>query len=149
MSDILKACKGMAESTFKPGEDLIQEGARPGRIYILESGEVKISRKGVEMARTRLKGSLLGEMGALLGINASATVTASSPVSAYRVDNGDQFLRDNPEFAIHAATMLAHRLNAAQGYLSEAIAERKEAGRELDEAREALSLLITNPEGEA
>lgn len=149
MSDILKACKGMAESTFKPGEDLIQEGARPGRIYILESGEVKISKKGVELAKTRLKGSLLGEMGALLAIPASATVTASSPVKAYRIDNGDQFLRENPEFAVHAATMLAHRLNAAQGFLSAAVAAQKDTGEELAQTKEALALLMTDPEGEA
>ena len=149
MSDILKACKGMPESTFKPGEDLIQEGAKPGRIYVLERGEVIISKKGVELAKTRLRGSLLGEMGALLGIPASATVSASSPVTAYRIDNGDKFLRENPEFAVHAATMLAHRLNAAQGYLTQAVAAQKDTGAELEQTKEALALLMKDPEGEA
>lgn len=149
MSDILKACKGMPESTFKPGDDLIQEGAKPGRIYVLEKGEVMVSKKGVELARTRLKGALLGEMGALLGIPASATVTASSPVSAYRIDNGDRFLRENPEFAVHAATMLAFRLNAAQGYLAQAVESQKTTGAELKAANEALALMMADPDGEA
>lgn len=119
MSEILTHCGALKEVTFAEGEVLLAEGGLPERMYILAEGTVAVTKNGVEVARIADAGALFGEMSVLLGLPASATVTALSPVRVRLCDDPLAFIRANPEVALHTARLLAARLHNATTYLAD------------------------------
>lgn len=69
-----------------PGAVLLQEGEPVERLYFLAEGEVDISLGGRHLTRVG-RGGLLGEMGALTGSNASATVTAYTGLRVFMIEH--------------------------------------------------------------
>ena len=72
-------------------------------------------------------GAIFGEMAALLGGAHTATVRATGPVKAYRIDDAKAFMRSGNEIVYHVATILARRLQDATTYLADF--KRQFAGR--------------------
>lgn len=117
MENILTHCRNWPEAVFEPGEDLLVEGRPSTRLYLLVEGSVAVRRSGVEIARTSEPGALFGEMSALLGQPVSATVSAHSRATVRYVDDPEDVLARDPLVAVHAARLLAIRLNAASSYI--------------------------------
>ena len=119
MTDILSACETLPVVTFQPGEELISEGARDDHLYVLMSGSVAVKKGDSEVARTSAPGAIFGEMAALLGTNASASVVALETVTARKCDHAQAFIESTPQVAIHSARTLAQRLYYATAYLAD------------------------------
>ena len=110
MADILWRFADMTPKSFAPGEKLIEEGRETGKLYVLKSGEVEVSRRGFTVASLAEPGAVLGEMSALLDRPHTATVVAITAVEAYGLENGMKFLEERPGLALHVAAGLARRL---------------------------------------
>ncbi|MDJ1008298.1 MAG: cyclic nucleotide-binding domain-containing protein [Paracoccaceae bacterium] len=145
MESILKGCRGRRLERFKEGEDLIREGSRLGHLFVLEQGEIEVRKGMVEVFRSRSPGTIFGEMGALLDVPHTATVTAATPVRAYRIEDPADFLRSDPEIALHAATILARRLHSATNYLADLKEQNRATGAELSAVNDMMEMLLQQP----
>jgi putative peptide zinc metalloprotease protein len=71
--------------TFAPGEVIIHQGDVGDAFYAIRSGQAEVSRDGERIA-TMGPGTHVGEIALLSNVPRTATVTASTPLRAYRLD---------------------------------------------------------------
>lgn len=119
MSSILNSCAALPEKTFAPGAALISQGEPVSRLFILVSGRVSVRKGDHEVAKISEEGAIFGEMSALLGTPASASVVALEDVRVLCAENGKALIEENHQLAIHAARTLAQRLYHATAYLAD------------------------------
>lgn len=115
--DILGNLGKLRPSTFRPGDMLIVEGSRHGKLFILVSGELAVLRDGVEVATISEPGALVGEIAVLLDAAPSASVKARTAAKAYVVTNALERFESDPALLLRVARLLANRLNATTGLL--------------------------------
>ncbi len=100
----------LVEVSFPVGGVLMASGAVEDWLYVVADGEVEVVR---EDRRVRMgPGSVVGEMEVLDSQPRSATVTALTPVLAFRLhkDAFDEAIRLRPEIAAGVIAELVHRL---------------------------------------
>jgi CRP-like cAMP-binding protein len=102
--------------TYQPGETVIVDGSKSGRLLILRKGAIAIVKKDTEIATVAKPGAVLGELSILLDRPHTADVRALEP-SQFHVADGEALLTQNPIAAIYVATVLAHRLDSANDAL--------------------------------
>jgi CRP/FNR family transcriptional regulator, cyclic AMP receptor protein len=102
---------------YPAGAEVIREGEIHGVLLVLVEGRVEVSRQGSVVAVIDEPGSVLGEMSALLGGPASATVRCVGGCSFRRSDDPRGFMSEHPGVALGVATTLARRLHTITGYL--------------------------------
>ncbi len=119
MSEILAQCADLPEVQFAAGDVLLTEGTAGGTLYILVEGSVTVTKNGAEVAEVADPGAIFGEMSVLLETPISATVTASRDVRMRVADDPLAFLHRQPNMALHAARLLAARLQNATTYLAD------------------------------
>jgi len=127
--------------SFRPGEDLIEEGAEPGSLFVLVSGTVEV-RKGLPGGKSRQlaeidamrERTVVGERGLLGEKGASATVRAVGEVEAISIPR-DTFRRMVEEgrpaafkLSYRIARTLARRLTRLDDEVVEAIRELESRG---------------------
>lgn len=98
---------------YEKDEILFQEGETSFEIFILVTGEVKVTIGGETIARISSPGMIIGEMSSLRLMPRSATLTATGPSSFYKI-LGIRLLeacKEHPEFFIKLAQILSNRLN--------------------------------------
>ena len=115
--NLLDLCAGLPTASYPTGEVLLAEGDRLSRMLVLQSGSVTVERDGVPFARIDTPGSVFGEMSAVLGKPASATVRASAETTVRVVDDPEAFLRQQPGAALAVLRMTASRLDGLTQYL--------------------------------
>lgn len=115
---------------FPAGTVVFREGELGAEMYIIQSGQVMISRrvagKDVELAVLE-KGDFFGEMALLDEFpERSATATAVSDVDALQLKSHDldTLLRRKPEIAVRMMMKLADRLREANRQFEEAVGKR-------------------------
>ena len=102
---------------YAGGEKIIEEGAPGDSFFLIDSGEVQVSKKmggySRELARL-MDGQFFGEMALLTGEPRAATVVAASDVDLFVLDkNGFQdIIAANPEMAVDISSILAERREA-------------------------------------
>jgi putative ABC transport system ATP-binding protein len=83
VADVDGAESDVADITLAAGETLFEQGSRGHLIYVVESGEVVLSRvladRSEEIVRTDGPGGYFGELGPMLGLPRSATARARVP----------------------------------------------------------------------
>jgi CRP/FNR family cyclic AMP-dependent transcriptional regulator len=109
----------LPQSRYAPGEVVLATGERTGRLLILEHGSVEVIKDGVTIAEVAEPGTVFGEISALLDQPHGADVRAVE-AATFRVADAAAFLRTDPMAALHVATILARRLDAANHHLLEA-----------------------------
>jgi CRP-like cAMP-binding protein len=117
MASVLDACSGARRHDYPPGTILLTEGDTSGRLYVLAEGTVEVLRGDTRVAIINGAGSIFGEMSVLLDRPHTATVRATTPVSAFVFEDAESFLKSHPEIAFFLGRLLAERLNAATTYL--------------------------------
>src|SRR6202163_1862675 len=113
LASILDYCVGAAQLAFDAGAELLSEGRKTNRLYVLIEGEIEIVRDGVQVAVVNEPGAIFGEMSLLLDIPHTATVKALTRGRAYELEDAKSFLRSRPDTALFLAELLAQRLNEA------------------------------------
>jgi CRP/FNR family transcriptional regulator, cyclic AMP receptor protein len=119
MTTLLDLCRDLPVQHFAPGDALLTEGERSGRLYILIEGEVEVRKGDVEIPTITEPGSIFGELSALLGLPHTALVRALTPCRVHVIEQADAFLRSNPVVTYQLARLLAQRLNTITTYLAD------------------------------
>lgn len=117
MASIVDFCADLPIAVFAAGEDLLAEGGKTGRFYVLVEGAVAVVKGGVQINAVSDVGAVFGEMSVLLDMPHMATVRALTPARAHVVDDGAAFLEAHPEVAANLARLLARRLHGVTMYL--------------------------------
>lgn len=145
MSDVIAICRSFPARTFAPGEVILREGDRTGRLYVLSEGRVSIRKGAAEVARADAPGAMFGEMSVLLGIPHSASVVALDQVTMHLVPDAEDFLATTPQAGLAAARMLAQRLFDATAYLADLKAQYEGAQGQLGMVDRILESLLNQP----
>ena len=119
VTDLLAFAADLPVESLPPGAVLIEEGAEPGRMLVLQSGTVTVERDGVPIARIDSPGAVLGEMSVVLEKPATATLRAGSQVEVRVVDDPVSFLMDQPGAALAVLRTTATRLDGMTQYLAD------------------------------
>jgi len=117
VTEMLALCADLPLETALAGQTLIDEGAPPSRMLVLVSGAVTVEREGVPFAHIDTPGAVFGEMSAVLGRPATATVRATSDVEVRVVDDPEAFLVEQPGAALAVLRTTASRLDGLTQYL--------------------------------
>jgi CRP/FNR family cyclic AMP-dependent transcriptional regulator len=127
MESLLSLAASHPSRTYVAGEILIAQGLPGGDLYILETGQLSVSRDGVRIATISTPSSLIGEMSVVLGTTSSATVQADKPSTVRVIRDARQHLKSDPELTFRLAWLMANRLDATSAYLVELT--RQHAGK--------------------
>jgi CRP-like cAMP-binding protein len=98
--------------TYHPGETVIVDGSKTGRLLILKKGTVAIMKEDIEIAKVAEPGAVFGELSILLNQPHTADVRAVE-TSQFHIADATALLAQNPIAALYVATVLAHRLDGA------------------------------------
>jgi CRP/FNR family transcriptional regulator, cyclic AMP receptor protein len=111
LEEIVRSCERMS---YREGEWIIRQGDPPSGLHMILEGEVATVIDD-EDRRLLSKGSFFGEVSALLGEPASASITARSPVSSLVVPRSEVpgFLISHPVVAYRMLLAEARRLKTA------------------------------------
>jgi len=104
-------------ATYQPGEIILAEGSKTGRLWILKKGAVAVVRQGIEIAKVAEPGAVFGDLSALLDTPHTADVRALE-ISVFHVADAARSLQ-GPALLVHVARVLAQRLNGANQALIE------------------------------
>jgi CRP/FNR family transcriptional regulator, cyclic AMP receptor protein len=102
--------------TYQPGETVIVDGSKTGRLLFLKKGNVAIVKDDTEIAKVAEPGAVFGELSVLLDQPHTADVRALE-TSQFHVANATALLAQNPIAALYVATVLARRLDGANDAL--------------------------------
>ena len=149
MTETIALCGDLAERSFKPGETLISEGDPKPGFFVLVSGTVLVRKGDAEVARIGEAGAVFGEISALLGSPASASVIAKSPVTALTTSDGAAYLEMNPALTLHTARVLAGRVVQATIYVSDLKAQFPDRADHFGSIEDVLDALMTQPRARA
>lgn len=119
LADILDMVADSPKVSVADGEAIVTDGEESPPLCVLVSGELEVQRRGNAIIRIGEPGAIVGELGMLLEQPASADVVAVGDVVIHRIADGEQLLRDHPEFMGFLARMLARRLWQVSTYLSD------------------------------
>jgi CRP-like cAMP-binding protein len=144
MSPLLDFVAAHENRQFASGDVVIEQGEPTGELLILVSGDVEILRDGVRVAKASEPGVVFGEMSALLGGTATATVRALSPAALAVIGKPREFLVAHPEASLYVAELLARRLNALNKYLID-VKQQYEGHDHLGMVDEVLEALMHRP----
>jgi CRP/FNR family transcriptional regulator, cyclic AMP receptor protein len=103
---------GLPLVTYQPGETVIVGGSTTGQLLILKKGNVAVVKEDTEIATVAEPGAVFGELSVLLGQPHTADVRALE-TSQFHVADATTLLTQNPIAVLYIATVLAHRLDAA------------------------------------
>ena len=95
---------------FNAGDVILEEGITSSKIYILQSGEVRVVAKGEEICTIDVKGAVFGETSVLLGHQTSAKVEAVEKSTFLLIDDAENYLKSQPELIYNIAIILAGRI---------------------------------------
>jgi CRP/FNR family transcriptional regulator, cyclic AMP receptor protein len=141
MQEFLDHCRGCARRELAPGELLLREGERSGRLFVLAEGCLEVFRGEVEIARVDDPGAVFGEMSVLLDIPHTTGVRAATAATVHVVDDPAGYLARNPELALPIAKLLARRLQNVTGYLVDLKRQFGDRGDHLGMVEEVLESL--------
>ena len=116
---LAELARKLIKRTYNRGATIFYSDAPGSRLYIIESGRVKIassSPDGNEVILAILRdGDFFGELSILDGEPRSATATAMETTSALTLDRADllEMISKHPDVAIQMLTVLSKRLRSA------------------------------------
>ena len=134
--DLSELAGKLRRLSFAPGEHILRQGDPGDSMYFVVAGRVNISYRSPDGAEKDLatfeSGDFFGEASLLTGETRTATATANTHVTCYRLDKaGLQHTMDlQPNLAEDMSVIMAHRqfeLSAAREKLDQETALRREA----------------------
>jgi CRP-like cAMP-binding protein len=142
MASIADHCGALPIVDFAAGEDVLAEGGKTGRFYVLIDGTVEILKGGTQINVVSDVGAVFGEMSVLLDMPHIATVRAMGAARAHVVEDGAAFLEQYPEVAAALARLLAQRLHGVTTYLVDLKQQFEDQSNHLGMVDEILEALV-------
>jgi CRP-like cAMP-binding protein len=118
-ADLLALTQGLPERRLAAGEALFVHGEGGVEVAVLVDGLLRVEVDGMVLSETASPGTLVGEIGALLGTNRSANVVAIEPSTLRMIGDPDAFFATHPEVGLELARQLAGRLHRLMTYLTD------------------------------
>jgi CRP/FNR family transcriptional regulator, cyclic AMP receptor protein len=118
MNDLLQLSAHLPVVEMDPGHLLVREGEASSAIWILLSGELEVLKGTAVVTTIDQPGAVIGEMAALLGTTATASVAVRAPSRLRCAAHGESFLSD-PSVMRLVAVGLAERLGRITTYLAD------------------------------
>ncbi|HEX9494147.1 MAG TPA: cyclic nucleotide-binding domain-containing protein [Candidatus Limnocylindria bacterium] len=114
--------------TFRPGETLMKQGEPSTSIFFLLDGKVRAERtrrtddRPVQLAEFEA-GAVVGEMGVVIDIPRSATVTAIAPTESLELDtpNFERLAKAYPILHRVIARLLSERLRSTESRVGQSL----------------------------
>ena len=119
MQQILDSVQDLETTPFNRGVDVLRQGERKRQLYVLAKGSVEILKNGQRLCEVSEPGSVFGELSVLLKAFHFATVRTLEPSDFYIIDDGEEFLAQNPAVGLHIARVLASRLAKLDSYFAD------------------------------
>jgi len=119
VEELLGLANGSPRRSLSAGETLIVDGAPVAALFVLLSGRLQIEKDGVAIAAVTEPGACVGEMSLLLGVPATATVTATEQSSVAVIDQAPAMLEGESGLSLALARLLAKRLQVMTSYLAD------------------------------
>jgi CRP/FNR family transcriptional regulator, cyclic AMP receptor protein len=119
LSDVLALTADMPERTLAAGEVLFEQGERGSIVAVLVEGALAVTFDGAPLDDHTVPGVFVGEIGALLGTERTATVTAREPTRVRIIGDPEAFFASHPSLALELARQLAGRLHRLLAYLGD------------------------------
>jgi len=141
---MLELAGELPEVVYADGDEIFAEASRHDDLVILVEGTVRITRDGVQVGVVDEPGTVMGEVGFLLNVPATATATAVGECRVRRAEDARAFLEGRPEIALALATNLARRLDLVTGYLADLRNQYADRSDSLSVVAEVLARLSTN-----
>ena len=104
---------------YPAGHELLPQGGKVGKLFVLRQGEVEVERDGTFINSTSQPGAIFGEMSLLLDIPHSATVRAVTDIEVFVIDDALKVLEANPGWTLQIARLLAQRVNSTTQMLAQ------------------------------
>ena len=104
---------------YPAGHELVPQGGKLGKLFVLRQGEVEVERDGAYINSTSQPGAIFGEMSLLLDIPHSATVRAVTDIEVFVIDDALKVLEANPGWTLQIARLLAQRVNSTTQMLAQ------------------------------
>ncbi len=143
-NDVLDLVAAQPIRSLPPGELLINEDAPSAGVFVLHTGTLEVRRGGQLVSVIQDRGTIVGEMSMLLESPSTADVVARDHVEVHEIPDARAFFSSNAELAMHLAGLLAQRLNAVTGYLSELKEEYGDTEEHLHEASSMVDRLLAS-----
>ncbi|MEM8621405.1 MAG: cyclic nucleotide-binding domain-containing protein [Actinomycetota bacterium] len=118
-ADVLALSVDAPEVELQPGDHAIRVGEAHPALFVLVLGTVEIRRGDTPLATINEPGSVVGELGLLLGTPAAADVVAPDGATLRQLHDAERLFRDVPEFGQFLATTLARRLHRVTSLLGD------------------------------
>ena len=118
-SDVLEIAARHPAVSFAHGDAVVVSGERSTSLLVLVSGELVVRTGGREIARITQPGSVVGEIGLLLGAPASADVESIGDTVMHRIDDATALFTEYPGLGQHLAVVLAARLRRVTTFLTD------------------------------
>jgi CRP/FNR family transcriptional regulator, cyclic AMP receptor protein len=143
---VLALTDDVPERRIAVGERVYEEGSVDhSTVTVLVAGRLEVTVDGNRLPDVTLPGSFVGEVGALLGIPRTATVTAREPSTVRVVGDPETFFASHPQLSLELARQLAGRLHRLTSYLGDVRAQYADAGGHLEMVDSILGRLASRP----
>jgi CRP-like cAMP-binding protein len=118
-ADVLEIARRHPALQCSDGELVITAGDPESALYVLVSGTLEVRVGDRVIASVTEPGSIVGEIGLLLGTPASADVGAVGEAVVHRIDDAAALFTEHPGFGQHLAVVLARRLRQVTTFLAD------------------------------
>lgn len=144
--DVLASTAGMPERRLAAGEVLFDQGADgSASVAVLVEGSLRIDLGSTHLSDVTAPGSFVGEIGALLGTERTASVVARGPATVRVIGDPEAFFATHPEVALELARQLAGRLHRLLAYLDDLREQYADQGGHVALVDSVLSRLASRP----
>jgi CRP/FNR family cyclic AMP-dependent transcriptional regulator len=142
---LLSLAADLPRRTVQPGEVLLVDGEPVDALYVLLDGGLRIEKAGLLIATVTEPGACVGEMSLLLGVAATADVTARETSRLAVIANAEEMLEARTELSLALARLLARRLQVMTTYLVDIKQQYADHEGGLGMVDAVLSSLMQNP----
>jgi CRP/FNR family transcriptional regulator, cyclic AMP receptor protein len=143
---VLASTAGMPERRLAADEVLFGQGDDgSASVAVLVEGSLRIDLGSTHLSDITTAGAFVGEIGALLGTDRTATVTAREPSTVRVIGDPEAFFATHPEVALELARQLAGRLHRLLAYLDDVRAQYADQGGHVALVDSVLGRLASRP----
>jgi CRP/FNR family transcriptional regulator, cyclic AMP receptor protein len=126
--DTVAEVRSAHQRALAPGEVVFDEGEPGDELFVVQSGEIELTRRGLGGARRVGRfgaGDFFGEISAVEGSRRTARAVAVGPARVLRLDRAtlEAMCVSEPEIALRLIRGLAHRLLDAEHRLAQVDAD--------------------------